>query len=423
MTQKQSVRFMNVFALLLQYISRFEELNQKIHALAGFEETGKYVQEELNSFFVQNADVDDLLDKLQQKCQYIIKKVSQENLLGAYHTCRWMDQMLTYEHISESRLSIYSLVPLRAYDYVKIDALNDNYRDTGIWLNPKLPVFRAAMSLDNGMEIEKPLASRDAFPGINGELSNISYFPWNQEYVVHNIIVPYEYEDNGTGDRVDGNLRIGFIPVSDRTDLVEPKYVNVKEGRYEFREMYLDGPTDEEVINARLEQGLELACENDVDIVFAPEMLGTKQTEQYSGNYNMFVRQIYSRAITQNRKPPLITIMPSLWRSRQNSAAIIYRDGCVLGRQRKYIPYIDFAACAVEGIRSQKVKEYYMIHINGVHRIVVSICAEFIDRFSSDFICGQLGATLVIVPSFSHGEKDFVNKLGALFPYGTSVVW
>lgn len=423
MTQKQAVRLMNVFALLLRYISKFAGPIQRIHALTGFEEIGKYIWEELNTFFIQTEDIDDLLDDLWQRYRNIMKKSSQENLLRAYHMCRWMDQMLTYEDMADDKLSIYSLVPLRAYDYVKIDALNDNYRDSGIWINPKLPVYKSVMPLDNGMEIEKSVASRDVFSGINGELCNISYYPWNEKYVVHNIVVPYEYDESGAKSNADGNLRIGFIPVSDKTDLVKPQYINEKEGRYELRKLYIEGPTDEEIINVRLRRGLELACANNVDIVFAPEMLGTNQTEQYSGNYNMFVRQIYSNAIMQNQKPPLITIMPSLWRNRRNSAAIIYRDGSVLGKQEKYMPYIDFNSCAIEGIRQKKQKDFYLIHINGVHRIAVAICAEFIDCFASDFICGQLGATLVIVPSFSHGEKDFVNKLGALFPYGTSVVW
>jgi len=168
---------------------------------------------------------------------------------------------------------------------------------------------------------------------------------------------------------------------------------------------------------------LELACENKVDIVFTPEMLGNAQTEQCSGDYNLFVRQIYGNAILNGIKPPLITLMPSYWHNETNSAAIIYRNGKVLGYQKKYTPYIDFKACSAEGIRREKNKVFYLIHIYGVHRIAISICAEFIDNFDQNFLCGELGATLVIVPSFSHGERDFINKLGTLFPYGTSVIW
>ena len=423
MTKEQSIRYMNIFAILLRYINKFALPTQRIHALSGFEAVGKNVGEELSALFKQNEDIDCFLNTLHQKSEDVIAKENQKNMLQAYHTCIWMDQMLTYEYISERKLSIYSLVPLKAYDYVKIDALNDNYKEIGIWINPKLPIFKTTMPLDNGTEIEKAVASRDAFQGINGELNNISYYTWNNEYMVHNIIVPYEYEENGEENKADGNLRIGFIPISDKKDLIIPDYKNVKEGKYESKKIYIDHPEHEDIIKTRLKQGLELACMNRADIVFAPEMLGTKQTEQYKGNYNMFVRQIYSTAVMDGKKPPLITVMPSLWHSRINSATIVYRDGHVLGKQEKYVPYIDFNSCSVEGIRQKDIKEVYLIHVYGVHRIAISICAEFIDHFNCDFICGQLGATLILVPSFSHGEKDFINKLGTLFPYGTSVVW
>jgi len=54
----------------------------------------------------------------------------------------------------------------------------------------------------------------------------------------------------------------------------------------------------------------------------------------------MFVRQIYMNAVTGGKKPPLITVMPSYWHGGVNSAAILYRDGKILGRQKKYTQYI-----------------------------------------------------------------------------------
>ena len=54
------------------------------------------------------------------------------------------------------------------------------------------------------------------------------------------------------------------------------------------------------------------------------------------------------------------------------------------------------------------------------------ICAEFLlgmKPYVSEFLCSQLGATLILVPSYSLGEQDFVSALSALKPYGTSVVW
>lgn len=66
-----------------------------------------------------------------------------------------------------------------------------------------------------------------------------------------------------------------------------------------------------------------------------------------------------------------------------------------------------------------------LIHIPNFHRIAIVICAEFITDLSriQKFICGSLGVTLLIVPSYSRGEMDFINVLSHLKGYGTTVVW
>lgn len=66
-----------------------------------------------------------------------------------------------------------------------------------------------------------------------------------------------------------------------------------------------------------------------------------------------------------------------------------------------------------------------MIHIPGVHRIAVVICAEFqpLRDHMAGVLCGSLGATLILVPSYSKGEQDFINSLSTLSDYGVSVVW
>ena len=134
-----------------------------------------------------------------------------------------------------------------------------------------------------------------------------------------------------------GNLRIGFIPISDKTDLIVPDYKIVKDGKYQMNKMYIDHPRHEEVIHTRLRHGLELACRNKADIVFSPEMLGTDQTEKQQGNYNEFVRQVYDEAVMNDHKPPMITVVPTRWCRGINSASIVYRDGRILGRQVRHI--------------------------------------------------------------------------------------
>ena len=66
-----------------------------------------------------------------------------------------------------------------------------------------------------------------------------------------------------------------------------------------------------------------------------------------------------------------------------------------------------------------------MIHIKNQQRVAIAICAEFITNVEriSHFLCKQLEATLILVPSYSNGERDFIDSLPTLKPYGTSVIW
>ena len=179
MTKEQSISFMDILAELLRFINEFKLPFQTIHAMADFEAVGQRVYREMKESMEQSAAPDAFLKTLQANCKELTAEEDQERILKAYHICKWMDQVLTYEDTEDvltGKLSIYRLIPLRTFSYVEIGALNDNYRETGIWINPKLPIFRSARPLDNGEEEERPAASRDAFTGMNGELRNISYF-------------------------------------------------------------------------------------------------------------------------------------------------------------------------------------------------------------------------------------------------------
>ena len=137
MTKKQSVILMNILAVLIGYINKFSLSYRLIHGLVGYESVWECVCKEMGLFLDKAPDID-----------------NQRNMLTAYHMCAWLDQMLTYEDVSVDKLSIYALLPLRAFSYVAIDSLNDNYEETGICINPKLPIFKAAMLLDDGTERE-----------------------------------------------------------------------------------------------------------------------------------------------------------------------------------------------------------------------------------------------------------------------------
>ena len=117
--------------------------------------------------------------------------------------------------------------------------------------------------------------------------------------------------------------------------------------------------------------------------------------------------------------------LPTWWRDGINSATLVYQDGTILGAQRKYIPYVNEKERWLEALRKEAEQEYLIVHIPGLHRIAVTICAEFpqLRDHMAKTLCGELCATLILVPSYSRGEQEFLNSLPTLKDYGVTVVW
>jgi len=89
------------------------------------------------------------------------------------------------------------------------------------------------------------------------------------------------------------------------------------------------------------------------------------------------------------------------------------------------VPYIDERNGQAEALEPPPTTEVLIVHLENQQRVAFAICAEFLARpdFIRNFLCGKLGATLILVPSYTHGEQDFVDTLPILKPYGASVVW
>lgn len=193
-----------------------------------------------------------------------------------------------------------------------------------------------------------------------------------------------------------------------------------------FNGIRVNGVKYARFLRARFIRDWNTCCDCGADIMFSPEMLGTKELEERSGKYHKILRQLSMEALAQKRKPPLLTFLPSYWCDGVNSTTVVYQNGTILGVQPKYTPYVDVSCGHMEALLQQDERHLLVIHIPGVHRIVVMICADFLAIQSSQtrrFICEELGATMILVPSYSHGEQDFINLLPSLKSYGTTVVW
>ena len=336
----------------------------------------------------------------------------------------WMDEHISYlEHPGSQYVSLHRMVPLSGNRPVFIDRLNSNEVESGIQLHPKFEVCRVFNQTANKTE---PFASRDVFDGLNGQLNNVTYVSYDANRTIHNVVIPYVFKEGECSE----TFRIAFCPMSDNPSLLitEDQLVSFEGIPMNVRSL-LRIRNEEQLVD-RFNRDIRLACKNHADIVFFPEMLGMKQLEQESAGYNTLLSDILldvmseAQRIGADIKPPMITFLPSWWRDGVNSTTAVYQSGAILGSQKKYIPYVSKGNWR-ERLQEEKNKHYLVIHIPELYRIVVVICAEFLplrDHMAS-VLCGGLGATLVLVPSYSKGEQEFINSLPTLKDYGATVIW
>lgn len=244
----------------------------------------------------------------------------------------------------------------------------------------------------------------------------------DNRYAIRHVILPYEYVKG----KEDGRLRIAFSPMSSSANLLKCSDTTITRGGILHTGIQVHGVTHAVNLRDRFIRDWYFASECGVDILFGPEMLGTADLEERTSKYNKLLHRLGLEVMGRGGCPPTLTFLPSFWHEGVSSTTVVYQDGSILGVQPKYVPYVDMANHRMEALLEQEQRRLLVIHIPGVHRIVVMICADFLDIQSSEtrkFICEELGATMILVPSYSQGEQDFINLLPSLKSYGTTVVW
>lgn len=366
--------------------------------------------------------ISSLLTYLELAVQATEQRRRTEDYIRAAEICRWMDRRISYLAVAGSNgFSIYKLLPYSEVQSIRTDALNTNYNETGIQLHPRYAVTRF---YDQEAGRLRSFGNRDAFKGLNGWLQNICYTHWDSRCEIHHVVVPYNY----VKDKEDGPLKVAFCPMSCRNtkELLKTRNTQLKRSGILFNGIQIEGVKRAGDLRARFVRDWKSARDHGADIIFGPEMLGTAELEARSGKYNRILRQLYMDGLPQKKKSPILTILPSFWREGLNTATVVYQDGSVLGVQPKYEPYVNVKEGYMEALVEQETRSLLMIHIPGIHRIVVMICADFLAIKSPEtqrLICEELGATMIIVLAYSHGEQDFINLLPSLKSYGITVIW
>lgn len=419
-TRTQAIEYVNLLARALSVVSEFPSAYNRIFAIKNFAALRKETREQLEAAWSEDTEV--LLKKLND----VLAEIEQETerghrIAGAFAFCEWLDFHMTYGKAKRRQklFSLWALIPYTCNEWVIVEALNDNYEKTGIWINPKFKV--AQPYVERGEEVvSRSVANRDVFEGVNGWLENCSYIPWNTKNKVKNVIIAYDVT------LMSDKLRIAFAPMTDRKDVIKLYEEKVTRQGIEFTGDGIAPIAQASTLLERLKADWHLAANHAADIFFAPELLGTDLFEENHDDYNDHVFKWSESRLKQGEEVPGLTIFPTLWKNRRNRATVLSYDGEILAMQEKYIPFVNVATNKIEALEEPEVRTTVIIHIPGVHRIAIVICAEFLAKEVQqvqNYICGSLGATLLLVPSYSGGEQDFLNELSSLAPYGTTVIW
>ena len=418
-SRERATEYMNLMAKCLKILEnypskRFEELE----TLNGFETITKQMRIHLDCLWKKGIDI--FLPDLSNTINDLSLDTAQERFIKAYEICQWLDDHITYRATNEitHKLSLWPICKINNITPTILWSLNSNYSSVGIWINPKFEI-RSAYDADTLRSII--ISNRDAFSKMNGLLKNCSYYNYDNKRIVRNIIISPNSIFQGKKD----TLTIAFAPLTSEKNIIKRKNVIFRKNSCEYSGMELSLSADKDNLLTRMKKDWLAASANNIDILFMPEMLGTEDSCGLNKCHIEWVRDLY---ITREKEKhaPAITILPSYWANGRNTATIVSYNGTVLGIQRKSVPFISRKDHMMEALDDFNPKETILLHIPGMHRIGVMICSEFLSDEQlnwRDYLCGCLGITLMIVPSYSSGEKEFINLLPTFKDYDTTVIW
>ena len=424
------IRYMNLIARACAVVLSYSKGINDLCVVQDFNKTNEDMKYNIALAWLTKSSVIDFIRYVERIIDEVEKADEEERYIKALAICLWLEENITYDARSafEER-SYFSVNGLLQFDGVNkiiaIDSMNTNYEETGIQIVPKFEICRHWSDEGTIPDAVKPnpYANRDVFSGLNGKTKKVSFVNCKENFHIHNLILPFRFTPDA-----EAVLNIAFCPLTDQ-DLLKTENVQIKEHNRVYEGVKVTGVKQPEQLLKRLQDDWRHACnEGKADIVFFPEVLGSSLSEevvQHNRDYNKTIFTIAKEESRKGNKLPILTVLPSFCKDGENKASLLDKNGFIMAKQSKYEPYFNLKNHRKEYLKPCKEKHYYVIHIPKLHRIAVLICADFLQYDTNDAkkLFSEVGCTLLLVPSYSHGEMDFVNTIQTLKPYGTTVIW
>ena len=289
----------------------------------------------------------------------------------------------------------------------KFLCLNTNYESTGIYI---LPRVSSILEGKNQLEMQEKMFAHIIY------IKASQLIVGGEKYTIENI---YPQADTITAVQNYEKLRIVVSPLT-HGDVLDVNEVCTKSGSgFEIRG--LKAPQN---VENRVKKIINLACERKADIVLFPEMLGTDF---------MGTKEFWKAISNSQTNMPMITVLPSIWHEGKNELCAFDSAGLQLFTQQKQFPYYhnkNNEEYNVPAYRSYLKEAIYdmdrkinIFHWEGIGRIVTVICRDFITPDYRDMIIKIFQPTILLISSFSNGDKPFIDGMFSTAPYNCCCVW
>lgn len=229
---------------------------------------------------------------------------------------------------------------------------------------------------------------------------------------IHNYIVSKMFFRSLEAEK---ELTIAVSPVTSKDILVSESYK-----RNNKRYFHIIGLQEKEIIKCNVESAVAHAVEKKANILLFPEMLGSKD----------MISDILGTC--DFRKVSSLVVWPSIWkktkgdRNNTNTSLITLHKGksvVEVCRQSKKDSFINYDDNTVEDLSSPKTWVVNIISCEGIGRIGILICKDFLIDKNRKLLCEILKTTLILVPSYSTGAHNFDILLPQFFERDCNIVW
>lgn len=229
---------------------------------------------------------------------------------------------------------------------------------------------------------------------------------------IHNYIISKTFFRSLQNEK---ELIIAAAPVTNRAVLVPESY-DRDGGRY----FHINNLQEKDTIKENVKSAVGNAVTQKVNILLFPEMLGSED----------MIKEMQSTC--DFGEDSTLVVWPSIWKKTKNNqnntntSVVTLQKGkssITVCRQRKKISFVRPEDSAIEDLSRTKTWVVNIVSCEGIGRIGVLICKDFLIDSNREFLSEVMKTTLILAPSYSTGAHNFEILLPQLFEHDCNIAW